>query len=77
MQIDLRTVTIKPLRHTFDHIARRFGDKPASRYQEGTYDLQQTDIFHYRPMWEPDKRLFDPTRTRITMKDWYALKDPR
>jgi len=77
MQIDLRTVTIKPLRHTFDHIARRFGDKPASRYQEGTYDLQQTDIFHYRPMWEPDKRLFDPTRTRIHMKDWYALKDPR
>ena len=65
MQIDLRTVTIKPLRHTFDHIARRFGDKPASRYQESTYDLQQTDIFHYRPMWEPDKRLFDPTRTRI------------
>lgn len=77
MQIDLRTVTIKPLRQTFDHIARRFGDKPASRYQEGTYDIQQTDIFHYRPMWEPDKLLFDKTRTCIEMKDWYALKDPR
>lgn len=77
MQIDLRTVTIKPLRHTFDHIARRFGDKPASRYQEGTYDIQQTDIFHYRPLWEPDRLLFDKHRTRITMKDWYALKDPR
>ncbi|MEY2631699.1 MAG: hypothetical protein RIR00_353, partial [Pseudomonadota bacterium] len=77
MQIDLRTVSIKPLRNTFDHIARRFGDKPASRYQEGTYDLQQTDIFHYRPLWEPEHRLFDATRTRITMKDWYALKDPR
>ena len=77
MQIDLRTVTIKPLRQTFDHIARRFGDKPASRYQEGTYDIQQTDIFHYRPMWEPDKVLFDKTRTCIEMKDWYALKDPR
>jgi len=77
MQIDLRTVTIKPLRQTFDHIVRRFGDKPASRYQEGTYDIQQTDIFHYRPMWEPDKILFDKTRTKIEMKDWYALKDPR
>jgi phenol/toluene 2-monooxygenase (NADH) P1/A1 len=77
MQIDLRTVSIKPLRHTFDHIARRFGDKPASRYQEGTYDIQQTDIFHYRPMWEPERKLFDKTRSRVEMKDWYDLKDPR
>jgi phenol hydroxylase P1 protein len=77
MQIDLRTVTIKPLRNTFDHIARRFGDKPASRYQEGTYDVQQTDIFHYRPQWEPDRNLYDTRRTKIKMKDWYALKDPR
>ena len=77
MEIDLRTVAIKPVRPTFDHIARRFGDKPASRYQEGTYDIQQTDIFHYRPLWEPEKILFDKSRTRIEMKDWYALKDPR
>ncbi|PKO94156.1 MAG: phenol hydroxylase [Betaproteobacteria bacterium HGW-Betaproteobacteria-10] len=77
MEIDLRTVAIKPIRHTFDHIARRFGDKPASRYQEGTYDIQQTDIFHYRPMWEPELQLFDKRRTKVQMKDWYALKDPR
>lgn len=77
MQIDLRTVSIKPVRQTFDHIARRFGDKPASRYQEGTYDLQQTDIFHYRPLWEPELTLFDARRTAVRMKDWYALKDPR
>jgi len=77
MQIDLRTVSIKPVRQTFDHIARRFGDKPASRYQEGTYDLQQTDIFQYRPMWEPELQLFDKRRTKVQMKDWYALKDPR
>ncbi len=77
MQIDLRTVSIKPIRQTFDHIARRFGDKPASRYQEGTYDIQQTDIFHYRPMWEPELKLFDARRTVIKMADWYALKDPR
>ncbi|HZX32045.1 MAG TPA: aromatic/alkene monooxygenase hydroxylase subunit beta [Rhodocyclaceae bacterium] len=77
MQIDLRTVSIKPVRQTFDHIARRFGDKPASRYQEGTYDLQQTDIFHYRPLWDPEHVLFDQKRTQVVMKDWYALKDPR
>jgi phenol hydroxylase P1 protein len=29
MHIDLRTVSIQPLRQTFDHLARRFGDKPA------------------------------------------------
>ena len=77
MEIDLRTVAIKPVRQTFDHIARRFGDKPASRYQEGSYDIQQTDIFHYRPMWEPELQLFDKRRTKVQMKDWYALKDPR
>ena len=77
MEIDLRTVAIKPVRQTFDHIARRFGDKPASRYQEGSYDLQQTDVFHYRPLWEPEMQLFDTRRTKVQMKDWYVLKDPR
>jgi len=77
MQIDLRTVSIKPLRHTYGHIARRFGDKPASRYQEGTYDLQPTANFHYRPTWDPDREIFDASRTALKMKDWYAFKDPR
>ncbi|PUA20358.1 aromatic/alkene monooxygenase hydroxylase subunit beta [Glaciimonas sp. PCH181] len=78
MNIDLRTVSITPQRQTFDHIAKRFGaDKPATRYQEGTYDLQPTDNFHYRPTWDPDYALYDVRRTQIVMKDWYALKDPR
>ena len=77
MQIDLRTVAIKPLRHTFDHLVERFGDKPASRYQEGSYNIQQEHIFHYRPAWDVDNVLFDKKRTKIQMKDWYALKDPR
>lgn len=77
MQIDLRTVAIKPLRHTFDHLVERFGDKPASRYQEGSYNIQQEHIFHYRPSWDADRVLFDKKRTKIQMKDWYALKDPR
>ncbi|MFG1401819.1 aromatic/alkene monooxygenase hydroxylase subunit beta [Xanthobacter sediminis] len=77
MQIDLRTVSIQPLRNTFDHLARRFGDKPASRYQEGSYDIQAAENLHYRPTWDPDQELYDPGITRIVMEDWYALKDPR
>lgn len=77
MQIDLRTVTIEPQRQTYDHLARRFGDKPASRYQEGTYDIQAAENLHYKPTWDPDHDLYDPGLTKIAMADWYALKDPR
>ncbi len=78
MQMDLRTVSITPLRQTFGHLARRMGaDKPASRYMEATMDLQPVENFHYRPTWEPQYDIFDATRTQITMQDWYALKDPR
>lgn len=77
MQIDLRTVSIEPLRNTFDHLARRFGDKPASRYQEGSYDIQAAENLHYRPTWDPEQALYDTSITKIVMKDWYVLKDPR
>ncbi len=77
MQIDLRTVSIQPQRNTFDHLVRRFGDKPASRYQEATYDIQAANNLQYRPLWDPDHQLHDPARTQIVMQDWYALKDPR
>lgn len=77
MQIDLRTLNIEPQRQTFDHLARRFGDKPASRYQEGSYDIQASENLHYRPTWDPDQQLYDASITKIVMKDWYALKDPR
>ena len=78
MQMDLRTVSITPLRQTFGHLARRLGaDKPASRYLEGTMDLQPVENYHYRPTWAPQHQIFDTARTRISMQDWYALKDPR
>ena len=77
MQIDLRTVSIKPLRNTFDHLVRRFGDKPASRYQEGSYDIQADANLQYRPTWDPEHELHDASRTAIVMADWYAFKDPR
>lgn len=77
MQIDLRTVAIEPRRQAFDHLVRRFGDKPASRYQEGSYDIQAAENLHFRPTWAPEQELYDPGITRIVMADWYALKDPR
>ena len=78
MQIDLRTVSITPLRQTFNNmIARQGADKPASRYLEATMDVQPSANFHYRPTWAPEYELFDANRTAIVMKDWYALKDPR
>lgn len=77
MPIDLHTLNIKPLRQTFDHVAARIGsDKSPSRYQEATFDVQPETNFHYRPTWDPDHEIFDPSRTRIVMKDWYAFKDP-
>ena len=77
MQLDLRTVTIEPRRKAFDHLVRRFGDKPASRYQEGSYDIQAAENLHYRPTWAPEQELYDPTLSQIRMDDWHDLKDPR
>jgi phenol/toluene 2-monooxygenase (NADH) P1/A1 len=77
MQIDLKTVALTPLRNTFKHLERRFGDKVASRYQEATFDLQPTLNFHYRPTWDPQREIHDTGRTKIVLKDWYVLKDPR
>jgi phenol hydroxylase P1 protein len=78
MQIDLRTVSIKPIRQTFTHVAARIGaDKAASRYQEGVLNVQADANFHYRPTWDPDHEIFDVTRTRLVMADWYAFRDPR
>ncbi|MGB0747537.1 MAG: aromatic/alkene monooxygenase hydroxylase subunit beta [Magnetospiraceae bacterium] len=78
MSVELKTLNVKPRRQTFGHIARRFGeDRPASRYEEGMLDLQPTDNFHYRPLWEPEYETYDARRTAIKMADWYDLRDPR
>lgn len=77
MTIEIKTATLEPVRNTYAHIERRFGDKPATRYQEATYDVQSEKYFHYRPLWQPEKELNDPSRTAIKMKDWYDFKDPR
>lgn len=78
MQIDIKTSSVTQLRNTFSHVARRLGgDKPASRYQEATFDMQPEVNFHYRPIWEPQFELYDKKRTRVVMRDWYAFTDPR
>ena len=78
MQVDIKTSDIRPVRQTFAQVARRIGgDKPASRYQEATIDLQPSANFHYRPLWQPEFSLYDKARTAIVMADWYAFKDPR
>lgn len=77
MSIEIKTATLEPIRHSYANIERRFGEKPASRYQEATYDLQAEVNFHYRPLWQPEFELNDKGRTAIVMEDWYDLKDPR
>ncbi|MEI5688710.1 MULTISPECIES: aromatic/alkene monooxygenase hydroxylase subunit beta [Sphingomonas] len=78
MNIDIQAEAITPRRQTFSHIARRFGvDKPASRYEEATFDVQPVTNFHYRPTWDPERELFDPRRTAVEMADWYSFRDPR
>lgn len=78
MSVEIKTLKIEPRRQTFGHIARRYGaDRPASRYDEATLDVQATANFHYKPLWGADHWHIDPRRTAITMEDWYALRDPR
>jgi len=78
MALDIKTTIIKPKRHTYSHIAERLGgDRPASRYEEASFDVEPTSNFHYRPIWDPRFEIYDTQRTKIKMEDWYVLTDPR
>lgn len=77
MSVEIKTNTAETLRHTYGNLQRRFGDKPASRYQEASYDIEATTNFHYRPLWDSQRQLNDPSRTAIRMADWHAVTDPR
>jgi phenol hydroxylase P1 protein len=77
MQFELRTQVVEPRRKTFSNLVRRYGDRPASRYEEGSVDIQATENFHYRPLWAPDKELYDPTYTAFRLTDPYSFMDPR
>ena len=77
MQYELKTQVIEPLRPTFDSLVARYGNKPASRYLEGTVDIQPMENFHYRPTWAPDKELYDADYTVFKLTDPYSFLDPR
>ncbi|WP_104499260.1 aromatic/alkene monooxygenase hydroxylase subunit beta [Acinetobacter indicus] len=77
MTLEIKTSSVEPIRQTYAYIERRFGNKPATRYQEVSFDVQAAINFHYRPLWKPEKTLNDPTHTALLMQDWYAFKDPR
>ncbi|PMR69550.1 aromatic/alkene monooxygenase hydroxylase subunit beta [Halomonas heilongjiangensis] len=77
MSVEIKTTEITPIRQTYGHTRRRFGDKPATRYQEASFDIQPTSNFHYRPMFDEQHELYDPGYTALKMEDWYAFSDPR
>ena len=77
MTLEIKTSNLEPIRQTYAYIERRFGTKPATRYQEVSFDVQASTNFHYPPLWKPEKTLNDKTHTALHMQDWYAFKDPR
>ncbi len=74
---DIGKQRIKPSRTNYGHIERRIGDKPATRYQEATYDIQSEVGFHYKPVYDSGRDVYDVKLTKIVMKDWYSFMDPR
>lgn len=77
VEFEIRTRAIEPTRNTYQNLVDRFGDKPASRYQEGTYDVEPTENFHYRPVWDPEHEIFDADYSAVKLADPYTYADPR
>ena len=77
MQYELRTQVIDPPRKTFTHLVERYGDRPASRYEEGTIDIQPKGNFHYRPLWDPAHDIYDEAYSDFRLTDPYSFTDPR
>ena len=77
MAYELRTNVIEPERNTFSYLVERFGDRPATRYQEASFNVQPMENFHYRPTWDPDHELYDPGYSALKLADPYSYTDPR
>lgn len=77
MQYELRYQVIEPKRNSYQNVIDRFGDQPATRYQEATLDVEPRENFHYRPTWARDRELYDPRYTALQLTDPYAYADPR
>ena len=77
MQYELRTQVIEAKRKTFANLTERFGDRPASRYEEGSIDIQAVTNFHYRPLWDPEHEIYDESYSAVRLSDTYSFTDPR
>ena len=77
MGYELRTNVVDPERNTFSYLVERFGDRPATRYQEASFNIQPKENFHYRPTWDPDHEIYDPDYSALKLTDPYSYTDPR
>lgn len=77
MGFELRTNVVEPERNAFSYLMERFGDRPATRYQEASFNVQPMENFHYRPTWDPDHELYDPNFSALKLTDPYSYTDPR
>lgn len=68
---------MEPKRKTFQHLIDRYGDRPASRYEEGSIGVQPTENFHYRPLWAPTHEIYDETWSELRLSDPDSYTDPR
>ena len=77
MQYELRQQVIETQRPTFTSLINRYGGRPATRYEEGSVDIQATENFHYRPLWDPAHELYDVEFSALRLTDPYSFLDPR
>jgi phenol hydroxylase P1 protein len=77
VQYELRYQVIEPKRNSYQNVIDRYGDQPATRYQEATLDVEPRENFHYRPTWIAGRELYDPRYTALQLADPYAFADPR
>ncbi len=77
VQYELRQQVIEPKRRAFQHLVDRYGDRAASRYLEGSIDVQPREHFHYRPLWDPEHEIYDEAFSALRLADPYSFLDPR
>lgn len=76
-QYEIKQKVIEPKRLAFDYLLKRYGNRPASRYEEATVDIQQRENFHYRPTWREGVEIFDVNYSELKLTDYYSFLDPR
>lgn len=66
---------IKPIRNTYKYMSGLKVKRPTT-YDEATYNLEPKENFHYRPIWNPDIKIFDESLTKVKCEDWEQFRDP-